>query len=116
MMSQHIASESTVVIASIEVLPSQRHKLIEAARNIAIETRREAGCLAYHFGADLDDENSFLLIEHWATRAALEAHFQMKHFRSFLGTLETLKAHLKSGVQYVVTGQAPVELPAEVWT
>ena len=36
--------------------------------------RDEAGCIRYHFYADLEDPNKFIVYEEWETKAHLAAH------------------------------------------
>jgi quinol monooxygenase YgiN len=53
------------------------------------ETRREPGCVAFEFMQSLTAPASFLLIEDFASPAALESHMQAPHTQSFfaLGVL-----------------------------
>ena len=73
-----------IVIGDATAAPGCRAELVSAAQTMAAATRSDAGCLAYSFSADLDDENRILGIEVWADQAALDAHMDHDHTRDFL--------------------------------
>ncbi len=51
------------------------------------ESRKEDGCLRYGFFAAVEDPLSFVAVEEWRDRAALDAHFAQPHLQEFAGTL-----------------------------
>jgi quinol monooxygenase YgiN len=46
-------------------------------------TLREPGCLAYSYAEDLSEPGLFRVMELWADRAALTAHFETPHMRQW---------------------------------
>ena len=81
-----------VVIGSATAAPGRRDDLVMAARTIATATRTDAGCLAYSFAADLEDENRILSVEIWADRDSLDEHMTHAHTEEFLATAPGLVA------------------------
>jgi quinol monooxygenase YgiN len=56
----------------------------EAARLLAElrdYTVKEDGCLGYEVSRGNEDPNTFVLYEKWRDQAALDAHFEMEHFK-----------------------------------
>jgi quinol monooxygenase YgiN len=48
----------------------------------------DPGCLAFEAFRRLDDEHSYVLLERYASRAALDSHGQTAHFKDlFLGQI-----------------------------
>ena len=81
-----------IVIGSATAAPGRRDELVAATRTVAAATRGDAGCLAYSFAADVEDENRILSIEMWADRAALDAHLAHAHTQDFLAVAPGLVA------------------------
>ena len=50
-------------------------------------SRREEGCLRYGFFAAVEDPLSFIAVEEWADREALDRHFAEPHLQEFTGRL-----------------------------
>ncbi|MCL2352027.1 MAG: antibiotic biosynthesis monooxygenase [Firmicutes bacterium] len=61
------------------------------AREMAAETRKEAGCLSYALFEDTSDDASLAFLESWESRAHLDAHMQSAHFRRIIPMLDALK-------------------------
>ena len=62
--------------------PENRAAALAAALAMAVETRKEAGCITYGFFADVEDGNTFRIFEEWQSQAHLDAHFQTAHIAS----------------------------------
>lgn len=87
-----------VVTGVIEVTDGSREKAAMLAAAMAIETRKEAGCISYGFYADIENQNRFRIYEEWKDMAALEAHFATPHMAEFqkgLGTVEVVGADVQ---------------------
>ena len=84
-----------VIAGRVRLDPAKRAAAIAAVREMMRDTRREAGCIAYVFSADVEDEAVFHVFEQWESAAALAAHFQAPHMARFqqaaagLGVAET---------------------------
>lgn len=71
------------VIARIRAKPDASDRLREALLNLLGPTRAEAGCIAFELHRDLEDPLQFILIEQWASRDALEAHWGSPHLLAY---------------------------------
>ena len=80
-----------VVIGTLQVEPSDRDALLEAAKPLMVETRKEDGCLHYCFTADLVDPGVVHLVERWESEACLEPHMKTEHIKTFGRALKPLK-------------------------
>ena len=56
------------------------------------ESRREEGCLRYGFFAAVEDPLSFVAVEEWADREALDRHFAQPHLQEFARGLRDVVA------------------------
>lgn len=70
-------------IARIAGKAGQAQQLRAALATLEQHIRREAGCLQFSFYQSISDENAFVLIEHFASQAALHDHLQLPHTRAF---------------------------------
>lgn len=48
------------------------------------ETRKETGCMKYELHRVTDQPGFFIMMEEWASAAALETHNTSMHFENFL--------------------------------
>lgn len=67
------------LLVLIEVQPGKRQQQIQAYEKLKPLVLAESGCLQYDLFADASDENKFVLVEHWASQDALDAHEQAPH-------------------------------------
>lgn len=72
-----------VIAGHISLDTEKREAAISAAKQIMIETHKEAGCVSYTFSADLEDPGSFRIFEEWKDDDALKAHFATPHMAAF---------------------------------
>ena len=72
-----------VVIGRVRCEAQNRDELVAALEEMQDASRREDGCLRYGFFAAVEDPLSFVAVEEWRDRAALDAHFAQPHLRSF---------------------------------
>jgi quinol monooxygenase YgiN len=89
------------VLAIITAKPGMRERILEAYRANVDAVRAEAGCIAYEavvdvgtaapgfaqFGAD-----SFVVVERWASMAALQAHAVAPHMKAYGNQVKDLTA------------------------
>lgn len=68
-----------IVAGTIPINPALREIAVNAVLKCTAETKKEAGCLAYEFSADLVDPNLFHLYELWDEAASLDAHMKLAH-------------------------------------
>ncbi len=99
----------TIVVAgSVRIRPEHRQSAIEAALAMAAATRREPGCRAYRFSADLADPALFYVHEEWATAEALVAHFATPHMAEFNAILPGLLASAPEITRFEVSTSGPL--------
>jgi quinol monooxygenase YgiN len=70
---------SVHLLVLIEVQPGKRQQQIQTYEKLKPLVLAELGCLQYDLFADANDENKFVLVEHWVSQAALDAHDQAPH-------------------------------------
>ena len=97
-----------VIAGHIRIDPAKRPLAEDAAREMMQATRREAGCLAYVFSADLGDPGLFHLFEEWESQAALEAHFASPHMAAFQAAVGGLGVKRVAIQRYEVSSVGPV--------
>src|SRR5215213_10297535 len=76
-----------LVIGRVACAADRRDELLAALEKMQDESRREDGCLRYGFFAAIEDPLSFVAVEEWADRAALDRHFAQPHLQEFAGRL-----------------------------
>jgi len=78
-----------IIVSGIMTFRPEAHdRVVEGARTLMAETRKEAGCRRYEFWADLDEPGKFRVFEEWESQDALTAHFAEPHFAAFGAGLE----------------------------
>lgn len=68
-----------------DVEPVHRDRFIATAGEVMRASQAEAGCILYHYGADLTDPRLFHITEIWESQAALDAHLATPHARESMG-------------------------------
>ena len=82
-----------IVIGRVQCQPEQREQLVALFERMQDESRREEGCLRYGFFAAVEDPLTFVAVEEWADRDALDRHFGEPHLKEFTrGLLERVSA------------------------
>ena len=76
-----------IVHGTIPLRPDCRERAIELAREMAVATREEIGCISYEFYVGLSDPNTLMLFQEWERMEALMGHFQTDHMDVFLREL-----------------------------
>jgi quinol monooxygenase YgiN len=80
-----------LVVGRVRCSPERRDELVALMERMQDESRHEAGCLRYGFFAAVEDPLSFVAVEEWADREALDRHFAQPHLREFArGLLEVV--------------------------
>ena len=80
-----------IVIGRVRCEAKDRERLIELAKTMQERSRQEEGCIRYGFFAAVEDPLSFIAVEEWADREALDKHFAQPHLQEFAtGLLEVV--------------------------
>jgi quinol monooxygenase YgiN len=72
-----------VVIGRVRCEAQNRDALVEALTRMQDDSRREHGCIRYGFFSAVEDPLSFVAVEEWADRDALDVHFTQPHLAEF---------------------------------
>lgn len=91
------------VAARVAIKPESREQAVEAAIKLVKGTQQEAGCMQYHFYADLEDPNTFHVFEEWENEEAIAAHFQTPHWAEFAAALPAILAGEPKVMRYTVS-------------
>jgi len=81
-----------IVTGRVSAIPEKRDEMVAALEVMQEASRREDGCLRYGFYTALEDPLSFIAVEEWTDRAALDAHFAQPHLKDFTTRLGSLVA------------------------
>ncbi len=76
-----------LIIGRVSCSAENRDELVTELEKMQDASRREDGCIRYGFFAAVEDPLSFIAVEEWADRAALDSHFAEPHLREFSGRL-----------------------------
>lgn len=79
-----------IAILKMVVRPEKRDDIIEIIKGILEPTRVKKGCLDYHFYQDFEDENTFIILEQWATQQDLEKFIRSENYRRLLAVMDLL--------------------------
>ncbi len=79
-----------IVVGRVRCEAERRDELVAAMEEMQDNSRREDGCLRYGFFAAVEDPLSFIAVEEWADRPALDAHFAQPHLQRFAERLGAL--------------------------
>ena len=74
----------------INVRPEKRSDLLETMRGMLEPARVEKGCLGYRLYEDVEDRNTFILVEEWKTQDDLERHIRTDNQRRILALMDLL--------------------------
>ena len=72
-----------LVIGRVRCEADRREELVELMTTMQEHSRREDGCIRYGFFAAVEDPLSFVAVEEWADRDALDRHFGQPHLQEF---------------------------------
>jgi len=73
----------------LKIKPELRDKALSGAQPLIDLAREEPGCLAYNWGADLDQDDTIHIYEEWQDEDALAAHFTAPSFYKMSDHLST---------------------------
>ncbi|WP_189052566.1 putative quinol monooxygenase [Aliidongia dinghuensis] len=87
MTSHENPSSELIILANLAIKPDALDAFTQAARDAALETRREAGCLRYEVHADAKHPEKIVISERWTDEAALNEHLKMPYAKAFIASL-----------------------------
>jgi quinol monooxygenase YgiN len=96
-----------LVVGRVRCDPENREKLVALCEQMQNDSRQEEGCIRYGFFAAVEDENSFIAVEEWKDREALDRHFAEPHLQKFAKGLLELVSERPEVAIHEVTGTSP---------
>jgi quinol monooxygenase YgiN len=96
-----------LVIGRVKCDAEKRDQLTALLRQMQDDSRREEGCMRYGFFAAVEDENSFIAVEEWEDRHALDQHFAEPHLHEFSGSLLELVSDRPEVAIHEISGTSP---------
>jgi len=81
-----------IVTGSVQAHPESRAEVLRLSLDHVTRSRQESGCLLHSVHEDVENPNRFVFLEHWADRAALDAHFRVPASGEFAKRLGALAA------------------------
>ena len=79
-----------IVFIKMRSLPEKCLELKQTLKGLVVSARNEKGCLNYDLFQDVENENSFCLVEQWESRKDLDGHLQSNTFAVIKGTRSLL--------------------------
>jgi quinol monooxygenase YgiN len=81
-----------LILATLRMIvrPERRSDLLETMRGMLEPARVERGCLSYRLYEDIENRNTFVLLEEWATQEDLERHISKDNQRRILALMDLL--------------------------
>jgi quinol monooxygenase YgiN len=82
-----------MILVTIKMKLSQdkRAEFLQTIIALASSIRQERGCASHHLYQDVEDENTFNLIEEWQTQDNLDDHLGSENFGILLGAMNLLR-------------------------
>src|SRR5665213_733761 len=71
------------VVAELRLKPGTVDKAVVEARKVVAGTVKEDGCIFYDMHRSIHDPDKLVVVERWASRAALDAHMKTPHLRAW---------------------------------
>ena len=81
-----------VIMGRVTILPEDRQRFEDAARDVTASSREEPGCTHYGFWRDLDTEHDYLIFEEWDDQAAMDHHVTTAPYLRFREVLQSLQS------------------------
>ena len=78
------------VIARLKARPGKEAELEQALRGAVGPTHAETGCLRYALHRSTDDPATFVMVERWVSREALDQHLEAPHLKAIRARFKAL--------------------------
>jgi quinol monooxygenase YgiN len=72
-----------LLTAYMTIKPSSREAFLQHMRLLVREARADAGCLSFDCYEDVSSTNTFLVLQAWQSRDALDKHEQSAYLAAF---------------------------------
>jgi len=91
-MSECKECVDTKILVTLRMIvqPERRSDFLETMRGMLEPARVERGCLSYRLYEDVEDRNTFVLVEEWKTQKDIESHIRTDNQRRLLALMDLL--------------------------
>lgn len=100
-----------VAHSEVTVKPASRESAMELLEEMAVRSRAEAGVIDYRVTVDLEDPNTFRIIEQYEDEAAFESHESSNHLEQFQSNLTPCLAEDAELTRFTVTSETTLPGP-----
>ncbi|WP_137173955.1 putative quinol monooxygenase [Massilia sp. HP4] len=83
-------TQQVTIIATLHAQAGQEEALAQRLRAMALETRKEAGCILYELHQSHDDPREFVMVEYWRDAEAVALHDASTHMAALVADLPAL--------------------------
>jgi len=85
-------ADNVTVVARIKAKDGIAEQVKQELSALIAPTRAEPDCISYVLHQSTDDPHSFLFLEKWTGKDALDAHLQKPHLQAFIAKADSLLA------------------------
>jgi quinol monooxygenase YgiN len=78
-----------LAVARVRVPPNRQEDVVNAMKRVLEPIRTEPGCLGIQCGRDIEDDNTLVIVERWASAKDMGSHIQSERYRIILSVLES---------------------------
>lgn len=107
-METNESAPMLIIAGTIRVEPGKRAEMLAAVAPMVVASNAEAGCHAYVFSPDVDDEGLVHLYERWENQAALDDHFASEHMAAWQQRSADLEILERDILKYSISEVGPV--------
>ena len=79
-----------IINAKIKISEEKRDEYLKLMKHLVSESRKEEGVLFYSHYEDVQDRNTFIVVENYVDEAAIKSHNESEHLQMFKMKLVTL--------------------------
>ena len=79
-----------ISIIHVEAKKSKRDEFLNTLTALGKRFNQSSGCIAYHLGRDLENENLFQLVGEWQTQEDYDKHVNSPEFEVLQGAIRIL--------------------------
>ncbi|MFB1066218.1 putative quinol monooxygenase, partial [Natrinema sp. H-ect4] len=97
--------------SEVPVKPASRETAMELLETMAVRSRAEAGVIDYRVTVDLEDPNTFRIIEQYEDEAAFESHESSTHLDRFQSEITPCLAEEAELTRFTVTSETALPGP-----
>lgn len=72
-----------IINAKIKILEEKRDEYLKLMESLVEKTRKEDGVLYYSHFEDVQERNTFVVVENYIDEAAINSHMESPHFQNF---------------------------------